>query len=52
METLAMVTTIIVALITAVLGPVVVAWVKDKLEKKSLTTPVGEALESSTLISE
>ena len=28
-----MVTTIIVALITAVLGPVVVAWVKDKLEK-------------------
>ena len=52
METLAMVTTIIVALITAVLGPVVVAWVKDKLEKKSNTTPVGEALESSTLISE
>tara|TARA_Y100000361_G_C11111238_1_gene317690 strand:- start:177 stop:797 length:621 start_codon:yes stop_codon:yes gene_type:complete len=52
METLAMVTTIIVALITAVLGPVVVAWVKDKLERKSKSTPVGEALESSTLISE
>jgi hypothetical protein len=52
METLAMATTIIVALITAVFGPVIVAWAKDKLEKKSKITPVGEALESGTLISE
>ena len=32
METIIMIETIIVALITAVIGPIVVAWVKLKLE--------------------
>lgn len=50
MENLTMITTILVALITAVLGPVVVAWAKTKLERKKEKTPMGEALESSSLI--
>jgi len=50
METFAMITTILVALITAVLGPIVVNWVKLKMEKKSTTTPMYDALETSTLI--
>ena len=50
MENLTMITTILVALITAVLGPVAVTWVKAKLERKKKETPMGEALESSSLI--
>ena len=50
MENLAMITTIIVALITAVLGPVAVTWVKAKLEKKKKKNPMAEALETSGLI--
>lgn len=50
MENLTMITTILVALITAVLGPVAVAWAKTKLERKKKETPMGEALESSSLI--
>jgi len=50
MENLTMITTILVALITAVLGPVAVAWVKARLERKKKSTPMGEALESSSLI--
>ena len=50
MENLTMITTILVALITAVLGPVAVTWVKAKLERKKKPTPMGEALESSSLI--
>jgi hypothetical protein len=50
METFAMFTTIIVALITAVIGPIVVSWVKLKLEKPDKSTPMREALEASTLI--
>jgi hypothetical protein len=50
METIIMIETIIVALITAVIGPIVVAWVKLKLEKKETQTPVREALETSNLI--
>lgn len=50
MDTFAMFTTIIVALITAVIGPIVVNWVKLKMEKKDNKTPMREALEASTLI--
>ena len=50
MEAFAMFTTIIVALITAVIGPIAVAWVKLKLEKKDDKTPMREALETSNLI--
>ena len=42
--------TILVALITAVLGPIIVAWVRIKLEKKSTQTPMSDALETSTLV--
>jgi GAF domain-containing protein len=50
METIAVITTIIVALITAVVGPIVVNWVKIKMEKKDISTPMRDALETSTLI--
>jgi GAF domain-containing protein len=50
METFAMFTTIIVALITAVIGPIIVSWVKLKLEKSDKSTPMREALEASTLV--
>ena len=43
-------TTIIVALITAVFGPIIVTWVKSKIEVKPLNTPMHDALESSTQI--
>jgi len=43
-------TTILVALITAVLGPIIVAWFKLKMEKKSLNTLMFDALETSTLV--
>ena len=42
--------TIFVALITAVLGPIIVAWVRIKLEKKSTSTPMLDALETSALV--
>ena len=45
-----MVTTIMVALITAVFGPIVVEWVKNKSSKKSPSTPMRDALETSTLV--
>ena len=41
---------ILVALITAVLGPIIVTWVRIKLEKKSTQTPMSDALETSTLV--
>ncbi len=41
---------IVVAFITAIVGPIVVTWVKTKLEKKSHKTPMKEALETSTLV--
>jgi hypothetical protein len=50
METFAMITTIIVALITAVVGPIIVSWVKLKMEKQSKNTLMAEALEASNLI--
>jgi len=45
-----MITTILVALITAVVGPIIVNWVKLKMEKKDTSTPMRDALETSTLI--
>jgi len=50
MELLTVFTTVTVALITAVFGPIIVSWVKIKMEKKSATTPMHDALETSTLI--
>jgi hypothetical protein len=50
METLAVVTTILVALITAVVGPIIVNWFKFKMDKKDVSTPMRDALETSTLI--
>jgi hypothetical protein len=50
MELFTMFTTIIVALITAVVGPIMVNWVKLKMEKQDKNTPMREALEASTLI--
>ena len=45
-----MLTTILVALITAVLGPIIVNWVKLKMENKDTSSPMRDALETSTLI--
>ena len=42
--------TVLVALITAVLGPIIVAWFKLKMEKKSQNTLMFDALETSTLV--
>jgi len=50
MEAFTMISTITVALITAVLGPIIVNWVKLKMEKKITSTPMAEALEASNLI--
>ncbi len=44
-------TTILVALITAVLGPIIVAWVKLKMEKKSQNTLMFDARMFYTAIS-
>ena len=52
METITMITTIIVALITAVFGPIAVTWARTKLEKKNEKTPMAEALEVSKLIND
>ena len=45
-----MLTTILVALITAVFGPILVNWVKLKMENKDTSHPMRDALETSTLI--
>ena len=50
METFTMITTITVALITAVVGPIIVNWVKLKMEKQPKNTLMAEALEASNLI--
>ena len=49
-ENFAMLTTILVALITAVLGPIAVNWFKLKMEKKDISSPMRDALETSSLI--
>ena len=46
-----MFTTIIIALITAVIGPVVVEWVRAKLKKQEVkTSPVKEAIDLNELV--
>jgi hypothetical protein len=50
METFAMLTTVLVALITAVVGPIIVNWFKLKMEKTQKGALMTEALESSALI--
>ena len=42
--------TILVAFITAVMGPIALAWAKSKFEKKSDKTPMAEAIESSSQV--
>jgi hypothetical protein len=41
---------ILVAFITSVMGPITLAWAKNKFEKKGSKTPMGEALETSSLV--
>lgn len=44
------VTTIMVALITAIIGPIIVNWTRLKMEKKDNKTPMREALDASSII--
>jgi hypothetical protein len=50
MELIMMITTIIVALITAVFGPIAVTWFKTKYKPESTTSPVDEAIELNSLV--
>ena len=50
MTTLSMITTIIVALITAVIGPLLMTWFKNKLESKPKISPVKEAIDLNELV--
>jgi hypothetical protein len=51
MELLGMITTIVVALITAVIGPIVMEWVKAKLAKKEeKISTVKEAIDLNALV--
>lgn len=50
MEMLTTITTIAVALITAVIGPVAVEWVRSKMSNKKPSTPMKDALEIGTVI--
>jgi hypothetical protein len=52
MELITMLTTIAVALITAVFGPIAVAWAKKKFDSSTPTNPVNEAIEINTLVDE
>jgi len=49
-STTTLLASIIAALITAIIGPIIVNWVRLKMEKKSENTPMHDALETSTLI--
>ena len=44
------ITTVLVALITAIIGPIMVSWARLKMEKKSDKTPMREALDASSII--
>ena len=44
------VTTVLVALITAIIGPIIVNWARLKMEKKADKTPMREALDASSII--
>jgi len=50
MTTLAMLTTILVALITAVIGPLLMTWFKNKLEKAPKISSVKEAIDLNELV--
>ena len=50
METLMMFTTILVALITAVFGPIVVEWAKVYFAKKPKKSPIQDAIEINVLV--
>ena len=50
MTTLSMITTIIIALITAVIGPLLMTWFKNKLESKPKISPVKEAIDLNELV--
>jgi hypothetical protein len=50
MTTLSMITTILVALITSVIGPVIMAWVQAKLANKPKQSPVKEAIDLNELV--
>jgi hypothetical protein len=50
MTTLSMITTILVALITSVIGPVIMAWVQAKLANKPKISPVKEAIDLNELV--
>ena len=45
-----MITTILVAIITAVVGPVVIEWVKAKLKKEEKMSTVKEAIDLNSLV--
>jgi GAF domain-containing protein len=44
------ITTVMVALITAIIGPIIVNWARLKMEKKVEKTPMCEALDASSII--
>lgn len=44
------ITTVMVALITAIIGPIIVNWARLKMEKKADKTPMREALDASSII--
>jgi len=44
------VTTVMVALITAIIGPIIVNWARLKMERKADKTPMREALDASSII--
>jgi hypothetical protein len=50
MTTLAMLTTIIVALITAVIGPLLMTWFKNKLDSSPKISSVKEAIDLNSLV--
>jgi hypothetical protein len=52
MEPLTMFTTVLVALITAVFGPIAVAWAKKKFETPSLRDPLNESIELNKMVDE
>ena len=52
MESITMLTTILVALITAVFGPIAVAWAKKRFESKPTKDPLDESIELNKLVDE
>jgi hypothetical protein len=50
MTTFAMISTIIVALITAVIGPLLLTWFKNRLETKTKPSSVKEAIDLNELV--